>query len=444
MGFHLGRHSSVRLLSAMFFTAGGLVGQTAPPAPDPLSPSTELNHALPGWIRFDGEFRSRFEGYTGGSFKPNTSDAYILTRLKLDLTIRPTSWLKFFGEGMDARAIEKSPAVPPFENTWDIRQAYLEIGDNEKGIFGLRVGRQGLNFGDQRLIGESPWTNVERVFDAVRGTVRYNGYRLDIFSAAVVNAVDGTWDHHQQGNNLDGLYGGIEKLIPHATVEPYFLWRLQPNVKNEEGLVADVNEKVPGLRWVGTLPKGVDYGTEMVREYGSVGVDRIRAWAGHWVVGKTAKSLPWTPRAYAEFDHASGDANSKDGIRGTFDQLYPSGHDKFGISDQIGWKNIDDFRAGIETKPRRNVGFNVEYNDWYLANRFDAMYNALGNALFRSATGTAGTHIGQELDFIATWTPVKPLQAGAGFGHIFPGEFLKTVTPGNAYTYPYVMLTYKF
>ena len=96
------------------------------------------------------------------------------------------------------------------------------------------------------------------------------------------------------------------------------------------------------------------------------------------------------------------------------------------------------------TKPRRNVTAAVVYNDLYLASSTDALYNAAGAAVFRSPTGTAGTHIGQELDVIATWTIAKPLQAGAGFAHLLPGQFLKNVTPGVAYNYPYVMFTYKF
>lgn len=97
-----------------------------------FSPAEALDKRLPPWIRLDGEFRTRFEGYTGGSFKPDTTDAYALTRLRLQLTLKPTSWLKFFGEEYDARAIGKSPAVPPFQNTWDIRQAYVELGITRK------------------------------------------------------------------------------------------------------------------------------------------------------------------------------------------------------------------------------------------------------------------------------------------------------------------------
>jgi hypothetical protein len=392
--------------------------------------------AVAKWLRFSGEYRARFEGYSGGSFKPATTDAYMLSRLRLGLTIQPTSWLKFFAEGQDARAIGKSPAVPTFQNTWDIRQAYVELGNGEKQMFGLRAGRQEINFGDQRLIGALNWTNSARTFDAVRGTVHYKGYRLDVFASSVVNQVDGTWDHHQQGNNLHGLYGGMEKLVPGATIEPYVLWRLQPSV--------NLDEKITGIRWVGKLPLGFDYGSEMVKELGSMGTENVRAWGGHWVVGWTDAKARLKPRAYIEYNYATGDSNAKDRTHGTFDQLYPTGHDKYGFADQVGWRNIRDFRAGVETKPRRNVTAAVEYNNWLLANANDALYNAGGVAIARSAAGTAGTHVGQEVDVIGTWSFYKPLQIGTGFGHIFPGEFLKKTTPGQAYNYPFVMFSYKF
>lgn len=49
-----------------------------------------------------------------------------------NLVIHPASWLKVFGQGMDARSLEKSPAIPPYQNTWDIRQAYLEHAGIDK------------------------------------------------------------------------------------------------------------------------------------------------------------------------------------------------------------------------------------------------------------------------------------------------------------------------
>lgn len=435
------------LFAATLFVAASMNAQTqapAPPAPNAMfSPSGEINRGLPSWIRFGGEYRARFEGYTGAGFRPDTTDAYWLSRVRLDVTIQPVRWLKFYVQGQDARAIAKQPGQPPFENTWDIHQGYGELGDFEKGTYALRVGRQEINLGDQRLVGSSNWTNAARTFDAIRGTVNYHGWKFDVFAASVVNAVNDTWDHHQQGNNLHGLHGEITKLVPNTTIEPYVLWRLQPGVRSEAGVVSKLDEKVPGIRWVGRLPRGFDYQIEMVKELGSVGTDDVSAWAGHWVLGKTFKTR-WTPRPWIEYNYATGDADAKDGSRGTFDQLYPTAHEKYGLADQVGWKNIRDFRAGIDTKPQKNWTLTAEYNNWFLANRFDALYNTSSTALARSAAGTAGTHVGQELDVIATWSIAKPLQAGAGFGHIFPGEFLKNTTPGRSYNFPYVMFTYKF
>src|ERR1700722_16343687 len=93
---------------------GALSAQAPATSPQPASfvedletPAAQINKGLPSWLIFAGDYRARFEGYSGGSYKPKTTDAYVLSRLKLRLTIKPTSWLKFFIEGMDARALEK-------------------------------------------------------------------------------------------------------------------------------------------------------------------------------------------------------------------------------------------------------------------------------------------------------------------------------------------------
>jgi hypothetical protein len=85
-----------------------------------------------------------------------------------------------------------------------------------------------------------------------------------------------------------------------------------------------------------------------------------------------------------------------------------------------------------------------ESNNWYLASATDALYNAGGTLVVRNTAGTAGTHLGQEVDEYTTWTISKPLLVGAGIAHILPGEFLKNVTKGNPYTYPYMMFVWKF
>ena len=74
----------------------------------------------------------------------------------------------------------------------------------------------------------------------------------------------------------------------------------------------------------------------------------------------------------------------------------------------------------------------------------DGLYNSGGALVARSLAGTAGRHVGQELDAQATYIYSAQLQINGGLAHMIPGEFLKNTTPGRAYTYPYVMVTYVF
>lgn len=138
------------------------------------------------------------------------------------------------------------------------------------------------------------------------------------------------------------------------------------------------------------------------------------------------------PRLFGEYNVASGDENRSDGTRGTFDQLYPTGHDKLGLSDQVGWRNIRHARSGLEFKPARKWQATGSYHSWWLASATDGLHNAVGALVTRSPTGTAGTRVGQELDAQATYVYSPQLQINGGFAHVFPGEFLKTTTGGHS------------
>ena len=63
-------------------------------SPKPTSVSDEINSVLPRWLRFSGEERARMEYIGGEGFKP-VDDLYLLNRLRLNMDVRPTSWLRF-------------------------------------------------------------------------------------------------------------------------------------------------------------------------------------------------------------------------------------------------------------------------------------------------------------------------------------------------------------
>jgi Alginate export len=399
-----------------------------------------IDGQLMPWLQVRGEFRARFEGFTGGGFADN-SDAYWMDRFRLNATVIPTGSMKFVVQVHDARGFEKttgSQAVP-LRDTLDLRMAYGEFGSATS----VRIGRQELVFGEQRLLGHVGWLNTARTFDAARFTLKRKSFQLDTFAASVVTIQPDAFDKSGSGNGLYGAYLSTTAL-PKQTLEPYFLWRQSRGITAELGGVADLHQATTGVRVAGKLPSAFDYSTETAVQTGSVGPDAVRAWASHWLVGKTLAGVAGLPRVFSEYNYASGDANRADGTRGTFDQLYPTGHDKYGLTDQIGWRNIHHARVGVEFKPSAKWGVNGGYHSWWLASVTDALYSAGGAAAARSAAGTAGRHIGQEVDIQAAYNYSPQLQIGTGYAQLIPGAFLTNTTPGHAYSYPYLMVTYVF
>jgi Alginate export len=429
------------LITQGILLIGALVG-------GPLSAQSiaaEANKELPGWLQIGGLFRTRFEGFLHRNFSYDKNDEHLLNRFRLDVTVRATPWMKFVFEGQDARIyFEHSvPNATPFANPMDLRLGYLQLGDTDQSTVSMRAGRQDLNFGEQRLLGNFNWINVGRSFDAMRVTLQHEGYRVDAFASSVVNPMSEAFDRPQTGNNLHGLYGSIIKLVPGATIEPYVLWRIEPRQVSENGVTGTLDFETIGLRWAGEAG-AIDYGAEMAGQVGALGPDRVRAWAGHWTAGYTLPQITWMPRFSAEYNYATGDKDPHDGMRETFDVLYPSPHDQYGLCDQVGWRNIHDVRAGWDAKPVPTLRIVTNYHNWWLASARDALYAPTGTAVIRKLDGSAGRHVGQEIDLQMSYTITAHIQLTAGVGHIFPGRFLKKITAGASYTFPFGMLNYTF
>jgi hypothetical protein len=181
----------------------------------------------------------------------------------------------------------------------------------------------------------------------------------------------------------------------------------------------------------------------MALQRGDLGTNDVTAWAGHWQLRESLTGS-WTPKITGEYNYASGDKDPTDGKRQTFDQLYPTPHDKYGLADQVGWKNLHHVRTGFEITPLKGMPITTNYHSWWLAEERDALYNVASAPIARIITGAANSHVGQELDVQVSKAIFPQLQVAAGYAHIFTGAFLKEATPGASYSHPYIQATYVF
>ncbi|MBI1357474.1 MAG: hypothetical protein GC160_24295 [Acidobacteria bacterium] len=445
------------LASAGVWTIGLRAADPADPQPASAATSAfllerpataALGDDLPGWFTLSGEIRFRYEDRRGLGFQRGADDGYGLARTRVNIGLKPTSWLEFSFQGQDARApgIRNAGAGNSiYRDAFDVRQAYVKIGGGEASPVAVTVGRQLLLYGDQRLIGPLDWTNTSRSFDAVKLELQASkDVKLDFFSASVVqNDPNRRLDQSAEGNNLHGFYGSVKNVIPKSTLEPYVLWQTTPLVSNELNLRGDLDRYTGGARLWG---KGIgpwDYNLALVRQWGHVAGAQIAAWGSYVEVGYSLQ-VPWKPRFSTEYTFGSGDSDPTDGRAGGFNDLFPTAHLWYGYNDLVGWRNLKNVRLGAQIQPLEKLGLRLDYHSFWLANRHDGLYNVAGvRTVAAPVRGAVATKIGDEVDLTVTLPLTPILTLGGGVGYLAPGGFLKERTPGHGNTFTYLFVAYK-
>jgi hypothetical protein len=406
-------------------------------------PSRAFAQSSTSWLRFGGEERVRFEDLRGIAFQP-AGNAYLLQRLRLNFDIAARSWLKVTVQAQDSRVFfsNVTPAPISQRSPMDLRLGYVQLGDSEAGPVSFRAGRQSFSFGEGRLVADPNWSNVGRSFDGLRLTLRYRRVKIDAFTGISDKVTADAFDLPTPGQHFHGIYASLDRLIPQATLEPYLFWRLEHNVKGELTMAGNLDEKTAGIRSLGKLPLGFDYGWELAVQRGRQAGEPLAAWAGHWVVGHLLSGSAHRPRLFAELNRASGDQNPRDGVHGAFDPLFPSSHDKLGAADQGAWENIVHSRAGLQYTVRKPLLLTAAYNSFWLANRRDGLY--VGGKMIVASNGSEGNHVGQEADLQVKWNPTRTTSVDLAAGHIFPGEFLRRAGHPSAYQCLLLAVTQRF
>ena len=434
-------------LSFLNGSANRTYGSSLPYDFPDLHPASKLDSHMPQWLNFEAEERFRYESYENSSFQRGKSDSYFVNRFRLQADILFGSWVKFVSQVQDARPfLENPPIGPPNENRWDLKLAYMEFGDPERQWFSLRVGRQLINF-NNTLIANSEWRNQGRSYDAAAVNLQHGSYHLGVFAASAVVPLASGISHHQQGNNIYGLYGRVHNLFPNSSIEPFVLWRVQPSLILESAVSGQCGKedvKTFGLRIKGRSDGALDYSFEVARQSGKAGMEGIRALALTGGAAYEFLSAPAHPRVFAQYDYASGNGSPGSGVHRTFDTLYPTAHDRFGIVDLFGWQNIRAVRAGATMTPRRRWTVTGQHLQFWVASAEDAVYNTSGGAIVHGTVPVGiGTHLGKEFDVYSWYELNRHLNIGAGYGQFDAGSYLSHLTTGHVYRYPYFAINFK-
>jgi hypothetical protein len=419
--------STLALVQLVGLSAGSVMAQT----------NWDLGSRIGEWVpahtgkrlRIGFEERVRYESRGGNGFVREADTFTALERTRVSLTFETTA-VKATAMFQDARAPwYGSPAPGNLRDTADIQEGYLELFPNRKKGFSLLAGRAMLNYGEGRLIGSPQWGNTARTYDHARVSYSTAIGRIDALFASPVKVRTDSFNTPVLSDRLWGVYAALKRgdlyVLRHDNLGGFRVNML-------------------GFRLLGPIAHGWKYSLEGIAQNGAIGPARHRAAAWH-----SAVSRRWTLRGKAlditpEYNFASGTRDPRDPSRhGTFDQFSPANHDKFGHQDIFGWRNIHNARALATYAATKTMAVNLMYNHVWLASACDSLYNSAGRAIARSASCSAGKHVGQGADLFVVYRR-KPFQLGAGYGYFVPGEFVKRTTPGAGHSYAYVFHSYSF
>lgn len=455
-----------------------------PAAPPPVTKQAEasLLSFWQGRLVFDleervrGEVRENNRDFNAAVHDDN-DDSWLLNRFRLGLAFKPVSWLKIYGQTQDSReAFSDRANIPGIhgaegDDEFDLRQGYLSLGDVKKFPLQLTVGRQAVSYGDNRLVADSKWGNFGRTFDAIRLRIEEPHYWVEAFAMRPVQIERHEFDESDSADNFFGGYFSTD-LVPKQTTDFYVFYRHKDD--NQPDL-DPTNKTDPQGTWNGPAARfatigarvkskadalaGWDYTAEAVFEVGDVYQTtlastrfNLNAFAAHAAAGYTAKQLPWKPRFGLEYDYASGDDNPNDADSGSFQNLFPSNHDKYGFMDEFGWRNIHDLRAQLNAKPIPKLDLEFDFHAFWLADTHDYWYRSNGISTLRTKTPDgrdvrtigASNFAGNEIDLTATYEVNKFLKLQAGYSHFFAGQYLADTGAHSDADFGYGMTTISF
>ena len=347
----------------------------------------------------------------------------------------------------------------------DIHQAFILIGNHKEFPLSVKIGRQELSYGDQRLVGAFRWNNNARTFDAIKVRWQNPVFGVDIFTGGVVYNDSDNLNKSRPKDRFSGAYfnfPSLGRLTEKNTVEAYLFARnTRRAIATEDWSGVSAPFRFPGAQDLYTAGFRLkskagatgawDYGVELMQQFGNrtavfpattptaaLAAPRLaqQAYAAVLQTGYTWTESVHQPRLSFLYSFGSGDKNSTDAKSQTFQNLFPTNHLFYGYMDLASLQNLHDLRVAYTYKPTTTSAIALEAHSHFLAQTSDFWYNVAGvpRNVATAAVGSGGSyrinpsysrHVGNELDLVAAWT-VKPYaQIETGVSHYFRGSYIK-------------------
>ena len=397
-------------------------------------------------LRLRGEFQDNFniKGFGDGS-----RDEMLLERVRVELGLHFLDGFRLFVQGQDAHELgcnfsnKDFKNGSPYNNHFDLRQAYLEWTRIRGTPIGFKLGRQSIAFTDNRLMGPGEWGNVGRyAWDAAALTWRSERLDVDLFYAFRVQYDPTGFDHRHFDYDVLGLFSTFP--VKMFKLHAFYVLKMNnfPSDKTQTAS-GSFHHHSPGISLEGAFGNGIDISTGIIPQFGEWGGNSVMALGGYAVLGYTAP-LYGAPRLGLHYAYGSGDSDPGDATTRTFDGVFGAVDKYYGRMNLFAWMNLHDLQLALSGSPLKCIKVTVDYHLFLLADKHDAWYYANGKAQRQDPGGASGALVGHEVDLVVMVKATKHARFQIGYGLFIPDSFVSNTGPHELAHWGFLQGSYDF
>ncbi|NLA76112.1 MAG: alginate export family protein [Deltaproteobacteria bacterium] len=314
----------------------------------------------------------------------------------------------------------------PQKDHLELYHTYLQLSNINGLPLEMTIGRQKIAYGDNRVFGPGEWGNSGKwVWDAAKISYARGDHFVEMFYGAnMLHDPDKFSLSHRWGYEGLGIYGhyGWKK----GGIEPILAYK-----HNDNGNASfnSLKHYYIGFRVYDDDVAGFFYNGTFIRQLGKQislsGVKRdVDAYGWHLDAGYSFKMFGENAKIGAAFSYATGDDKSTQDIE-RFDGAFGAADNFYGRMNLMSWSNLKDAELFFIFSPARNLKIKAEYHHFRMEEKNDKW------GQYENSASVNDSHLGDEIDIVATYDHSRNIQFQTGYGRFRPGNFIKGNIPSG-------------
>ncbi|GEC77944.1 alginate export family protein [Flavobacterium aquatile] len=392
----------------------------------PISSSKKTYISFGGDIRFQ-YFYAKNENWGDGL---QDNDGYVLGRYLFHADFHSGKHFRTFVQLQSSMADGRIDPNPVEQNPLEIHQAFADfkIIDEESKRLILRVGRQELTYGSQRLVSVREGPNNRQSFDGVKAIVAKDSFTTELFYSHYVVARNGTFD--DESNNERQFWGSyfvFNKIPIIKNIDVYYLGYETAEAAFNDATGKENRQSVGTRIW--GKSKNWRYDGEAVYQFGNISGKQINAWTASLNTGYRFTNMKFHPEIGLKGELISGDRQLNDNQLETFNPFFPRGA-YFGLAAVVGPSNLIDFHPSLSFELSEKVDWVIDYDMFWRYSSSDGIYAPNVSLVYPSNT-TESKKIGNQLGSEIVWQPNQYLYFRVEATWFEAGDYLKASGTGK-------------